>query len=64
VQSISPTAGALSAPFTPDVGTELQLYFVDFGLLSGRVGRLLDFGFAVELEGSAEDRVKVATKIK
>ncbi len=63
-QSISPSAIALSAPVSGKVGDSVALHFDDFGFLKGRITRLRDFGFMLDVLADEEERARIASKIR
>lgn len=63
-QSISPRAIALAAPVSGSVNEPVNVHFADFGILQGRISRLLDFGFVMDVIATADERVKIAAKIR
>ena len=56
LQSISPQLMVASAPVLGAPGEELSANFEPFGTVWGRVERLIDGGFSMALETSAEER--------
>lgn len=56
LQSISPQLMVASAPVLGAPGEELSANFEPFGTVRGRVERLIDGGFSMAIETSAEER--------
>lgn len=56
LQSISPQLMVASAPVLGAPGEELSANFEPFGTVRGRVDRLIDGGFSMAIETSAEER--------
>lgn len=56
LQSISPQLMVASAPVLGAPGEELSANFEPFGTVRGRVERLIDGGFSMVIETSAEER--------
>lgn len=56
LQSISPRLMVASAPVLGAPGEELSANFEPFGTVRGRVERLIDGGFSMVIETSAEER--------
>jgi hypothetical protein len=63
-QSISAYSIALSAPVAGTSGQSVNLYFPEFGILSGIISRLHDFGFTVDLIAGEVDREVIRSKIR
>lgn len=63
-QSISPRAIALAAPVSGSIDEAINVHFADFGILHGRVSRILDFGLVMDVIATADERVKIAAKIR
>jgi hypothetical protein len=64
IQSISPGMAVVIAPVIGDVGDKVTANFDDLGLARGTVTRFVDGGFVVAIEGSDEERTRLATKIE
>jgi len=56
LQSISPHLMVASAPVLGAPGEELSANFEPFGTVKGRVARLIDGGFSMAIETTAEER--------
>jgi hypothetical protein len=63
LQSISAKVIVASAPVTGSVGESISSHFPPFGTLRGKVGRHIDGGFCVDIEGDDEAREKLVAKI-
>lgn len=63
LQSISPHLMVASAPVVGDTGEELSASFGPFGLLRGRVERLIEGGFAAAIEAEEAERLLLAKRI-
>lgn len=63
-QSISPRSIALAAPVSGAIDEPVNIHFNDFGILHGKITRLLDFGFVLDLIATDEERAKIAAKIR
>ncbi|WP_374622824.1 PilZ domain-containing protein [Devosia sp.] len=63
LQSISPRQLVASAPVVGDLGEGMSASFEPFGLLRGRVERMIDGGFAVAIEAEPDDRALLAKRI-
>ena len=63
LQSISPHLLVASAPVLGTPGEELSANFEPFGTLRGRVERLIDGGFSMAIETSAEERELLIKRI-
>lgn len=64
LQSISPTTLVVSAPVLGSRGEELTIHLQPFGLLLGRIERLIDGGFAAEIDASDRQRLRLAKRIE
>ena len=60
---VSPAGLALLAPARGDIGQRLVCYLDELGRLEGRIVRLFEDGFAVELSNSAGKREKLAQQL-
>ncbi len=63
LQSISPNAMVASAPVTGDPGEEVSANFEPFGLVRGKVDRLIDGGFSVAIQARDDERELLARRI-
>ncbi len=63
LQSISPKHLVASAPVVGDLGEGMSASFEPFGLLRGRVERMIDGGFAVAIDADPDDRALLAKRI-
>ena len=63
-QSISAQSIVLSAPVSGPVGAPVALHFDDFGLLKGRISRLMEFGFVLDLLATDDERANIAATIR
>lgn len=63
LQSISPQQMVASAPVSGDPGEEISANFEPFGLVRGKVERLIEGGFAVAIDARDDERVLLAKRI-
>ncbi|HEV7718582.1 MAG TPA: PilZ domain-containing protein [Arsenicitalea sp.] len=63
VQSISPKMAVLTAPVCGSQGEWLTAHFPDLGIIRAQISRHLDYGFAVDIAGTDEERAKLGAKI-
>ena len=63
LQSISPQTMVASVPVAGTPGEDVSANFEPFGMLHGKVARLIDGGFSVSIEASAVDRALLAKRI-
>jgi len=63
LQSISPQLMVASAPVLGAPGEELSANFEPFGTVRGRVERLIDGGFSMAIETTAEERELLTKRI-
>lgn len=63
LQSISPQTMVASAPVTGQPGEEVSANFEPFGLLHGKVDRLIDGGFTVAIRAGHSERSLLARRI-
>lgn len=63
LQSISPQQMVASAPVPGHPGEEISASFEPFGLLRGKVERLIAGGFSVAIEARGEERARLARRI-
>ncbi len=64
VVGFSPEAITLFAAVSGAIGERVLIYSYEFGGLQGRISRLLDGGFTVNLAGTAEDRTRRMEKLE
>ena len=64
VRSISAWSAVLIAPVNGGVGEVIKLNFADLGILVGRISRVVDWGFAVDLIATDEARARLATRLR
>jgi hypothetical protein len=64
VIGLSPEEITLFAPVNGAIGERVLTYSEEFGNLQGRISRLLDGGFVVDLAGTAEDRARRMEKLE
>ena len=63
LQSISPQQMVASAPVPGAPGEEVSANFEPFGLVRGKVERLIEGGFSVAIDACAEERALLAKRI-
>ena len=63
LQSISPQQLIASAPVPGRLEEGITINFEPFGTLRGTIGRLIEGGFCMEIDGDPDDRHKLASKI-
>ncbi|MDB5542371.1 MAG: hypothetical protein JWQ89_4098 [Devosia sp.] len=63
LQSISPQMMVASAPVLGAPGEELSANFEPFGTIRGHIDRLIDGGFSMTIETSAEERTLLIKRI-
>ncbi|MDB5561549.1 MAG: PilZ protein [Hyphomicrobiales bacterium] len=63
VQSISPKMAVLTAPVSGSQGEWVTAHFQDLGIIRAQITRHLDYGFAVEIAATDEERAKLGAKI-
>jgi PilZ domain len=64
VVGFSPEAVTLFAAVSGAIEERVLIYCYEFGRLQGRISRLLDGGFTVDLAGTAEDRTRRMEKLE
>ena len=64
LQSISPHQVVAAAPVPGRVGERVTVNFEPFGTIRGLIGRHVDDGFVMDIEGDDEDRRRLAGKIE
>lgn len=64
LHTIAPTGFIASAPVIGAVGEPISVTFAPFGTLRGRVSRHVADGFAVDIEGSDDERGALASRIE
>ena len=62
-QSFSPQQAVLNAPVAGDRGETVVAHFEDVGLVRAKVSRAIDHGFAMEIDASPEEKLKIGARI-
>lgn len=63
VQSISPKTAVITAPVSGNEGEWVTAHFEDLGILRAQISRHVDYGFAMEIAATDDERVKLGARI-
>jgi len=64
LQSISPRQVVAAAPVPGRIGERITVNFEPFGTVRGAIGRHIEDGFVMDVEGDDEERWRLAAKIE